>query len=92
MAKSKSGSRAKARKKKRKRKPEDSARSHAKMSSTKETARSEGGGVMQSLRQGFKNAAGAGEREEKSSTFSNVLWTVLLLAAAGVFIYRYYLQ
>ena len=90
MAKSKSGSRAKTRKKKkRKSKP---AASPASMSSTKETARSEGGGVMQSLRQGFKNAAGAGEREEKSSTLSNVLWTVLLLAAAGVFIYRYYVQ
>ena len=56
--------------------------------------RSSGGGVMQSLRSGFKRAAGVGgdedRGEEKSSTLSNVLWTLLLLGAVAALLYKWY--
>lgn len=48
------------------------------------------GGVMQSIRSGFKNAAGVGESKEKPSTVSNIIWTLVLLAAVGFLIYRWY--
>ena len=61
------------------------------MSTTKESARAGGGGVMQSMRAGFKRAAGVDDGpQEKPSTLSNILWTVLLLAALGFLIYRWY--
>ncbi|MBX3275717.1 MAG: hypothetical protein KF729_35985 [Sandaracinaceae bacterium] len=60
------------------------------LSTVKESVRAGGGGVMQGLRNGFKRAAGAGdENEEKPSTLSNVLWTILLLAAIGLLLYRW---
>ena len=49
-----------------------------------------GGGVMQSIRSGFKRAAGVEESKEKPSTLSNILWMLVLLAAIGVFLYRWY--
>ena len=51
---------------------------------------STGGGVMQNIRSGFQRAAGAGEKEEKPSTLSNVIWTVVLLAAVAFLLYRWY--
>ncbi len=62
-------------------------------STVKESLRAGGGGgVMQSLRNGFKRAAGAedGAEESKPSTVSNIIWTVLLLAALGFLLYRWY--
>ncbi len=56
--------------------------------------RGSGGGLMQSMRSGFKRAAGVGDdtggESDKPSTLSNVLWTVLLLAAVGALLYRWY--
>ena len=51
-----------------------------------------GGGGMQSLRSGFKRAAGAtdDDRDRGSSTLSNVLWGVVLLGALGVLLYRWF--
>ena len=51
-----------------------------------------GGGVMQNIRSGFQRAAGVddGSKSEKSSTVSNVLWTIALLAAVGFLLYRWY--
>lgn len=48
------------------------------------------GGVMQSIRSGFKRAAGVEESKEKPSTLSNIIWTLVLLAAVGFLIYRWY--
>ena len=48
------------------------------------------GGVMQSIRSGFRRAAGVEEAKEKPSTVSNVVWTLVLLAAVGFLIYRWY--
>ncbi|MCA9604216.1 MAG: hypothetical protein KC619_01390 [Myxococcales bacterium] len=88
----KSGSPPKRKKRMRKKKPADSEGSAEGMSTTKEAVRSGGGGgVMQSMRAGFKRAAGVEDGpEEKPSTLSNILWTLLLLAALGFLIYRWY--
>ena len=48
------------------------------------------GGVMQSIRSGFQRAAGVDDSKEKPSTLSNILWALVLLAAIGVFLYRWY--
>ena len=54
------------------------------------TATSGGGGVMQSMRSGFKRAAGVGEGPpQKESTLSKIIWGVLILAAAGYVVYKY---
>ena len=47
---------------------------------------------MQGLRSSFKRAAGGGsdDPEDKPSTLSNVLWTLLLLAALAFALYRWY--
>lgn len=76
---------AKSKRKKRQRKP-----------STKEkekkvaVASSGGGGLMQSMRSGFKRAVTGDNSEEsnKPSTVSNVIWTLLFLAALGLLAYR----
>ena len=49
-----------------------------------------GGGVMQSLRSGFRRAAGVESANDGPSTKSNVLWTLLLVAAVAFFLYRMY--
>ncbi|MGE0791492.1 MAG: hypothetical protein AB7S26_37805 [Sandaracinaceae bacterium] len=49
-----------------------------------------GGGVLQSLRSGFKNVAGVGESDKKESALSNILWTVVLIAAIAFAAYRCY--
>lgn len=49
-----------------------------------------GGGVMQGIRSGLRRAAGAGDSNEKPSTLGNVLWTLVLLAAVGFLLYRWY--
>lgn len=91
---SKSGTPADKRKKKkrrRKKKPADEAAVDAGPSTVKKAVRQGGGGVMQGLRNGFKRAAGQGEDTgEKPSTLSNILWTVVLLAALGFLLYRWY--
>jgi len=62
--------------------------------STKKAARAGGGGVMQGMRASIKRVAGAdrGRKDDKPSTLSNVLWTVVLLLAVAFLIYRYYGQ
>ena len=99
MAQPKSKSVKKTRRKKKsgKRKGGDAAKSEptpaAPRRSTpkKAAASSGGGGVMQSIRSGFQRAAGAGEPvDEKPSTASNVIWTVVLLAAVAFLLYRWY--
>jgi hypothetical protein len=55
-----------------------------------------GGGALRGLRSGFQRAtgtAGAGGEasaapKKKSSRLANVLWTLLLVAAVGFFLYR----
>lgn len=46
------------------------------------------GGVLQSLRSGFRRAAGA-EKPEKESTLSKVIWGVIFAAAIGLLIARF---
>ncbi len=88
----KSGTPPQKRKKRVRKKKAEAAEAPSGMSTTKESARSGGGGVLQSMRSGFKRAAGAEDGpEEKPSTLSNVLWTVLLVAALGFLIYRWFL-
>jgi hypothetical protein len=48
------------------------------------------GGLLQSMRSGFRRAAGAEEPKEKPSKLSNLIWTLVFLLAAGVLIYRWY--
>lgn len=48
-----------------------------------------GGGVMQSIRAGFRRAAGVEESKE-SSRLGNILWTLALLVAIAVLLYRWY--
>jgi hypothetical protein len=47
-----------------------------------------GGGLLQSIRSGFRQAAGV--EESKPSRASNIFWTVLLIAAAALLLYRWY--
>lgn len=47
-----------------------------------------GGGLLQSIRSGFRQAAGV--EESKPSRASNIFWTMLLIAAAGLLLYRWY--
>lgn len=47
------------------------------------------GGVMQSIRSGFRRAAGAEDAREPSR-LSNIVWTVVLLAAVAFLLYRWY--
>jgi len=91
MAQPKSGTKKKRRKKKKKATTDDAPASSG-PSTVKTAVRSGGGGgVLTSMREGFKRAAGAGdEPKEKPSRLSNILWTVLLLAAVGFLIYRWY--
>jgi hypothetical protein len=51
---------------------------------------SSGGGVMQSLRSGFRRAAGAESSGDRPSTASNVIWTIVLVAAVAFLLYRWY--
>jgi hypothetical protein len=46
-----------------------------------------GGGFLQGIRSGFRQAAGV--EQSKSSTLGNVIWTVVLLAAAALLVYRW---
>lgn len=48
-----------------------------------------GGGVLQSIRSGFRRAAGVEESKE-SSRLGNILWTLLLIAAVALLLYRWY--
>ena len=48
-----------------------------------------GGGLMQGMRSGFKDIAGAGDDERRPSLFSNVLWGLVLLAALTFAVYRW---
>lgn len=83
-------------KRKKRRPKKKSAAAKAKASSGPSTVKKAvasgggGGGVMQSMRSGFKRAAGVGDEAEKPSTASNLIWTLLLLAAVGFLLYRYY--
>ena len=46
-------------------------------------------GVMGSMTAGLKAAVGAGGDKKKSSVLGNILWLVVLAAAAGFLFYRY---
>ena len=73
---------AKTKRKKRQRKPKAGAKE--KRSTVAPT-----GGVMQSMRSGFKRAVtGDNEQAEKSSTLSNVIWGIILVAALALLAYR----
>jgi hypothetical protein len=52
-----------------------------------ETA-AQSGGVMQSLRSGFRRATGV--EASKPSRGSNIVWTIILLVAVGILLYRWY--
>ncbi|HJL15594.1 MAG TPA: hypothetical protein RMH99_08065 [Sandaracinaceae bacterium LLY-WYZ-13_1] len=80
---------AKKRRKRKKRKRGGETSSSSKAGASKSAT---GGGVMQSMRAGFRRAAGAenAKGDDKPSTLSNVLWTVVLLAAVGFLLYRWY--
>jgi len=49
-----------------------------------------GGGAMQSIRSGFRRAAGVEKSKSGSSTVANVIWTLILLAAIALLLYRWY--
>jgi hypothetical protein len=50
---------------------------------------SSGGGVMQGMVQGFRRAAGAEKTPGKSSPLGNLIWILLLAAAAALLTYRF---
>ncbi|MEQ8457401.1 MAG: hypothetical protein RLO52_11165 [Sandaracinaceae bacterium] len=83
---------AKKRKKRKKKSGSSSSTSGSTGASTGVPKTASGGGVMQSMRNGFKSAVGAGEssKKKKDSTLSNVLWTVVLIGAIGFLLYRTY--
>lgn len=73
---------AKTKRKKRKRKPTASQKE-------KQTSVAPTGGVMQSMRSGFKRAVtGDHEQTQKSSTVSNVIWGIILVGALALLAYR----
>ncbi|HEY8432642.1 MAG TPA: hypothetical protein VIL20_29930 [Sandaracinaceae bacterium] len=45
--------------------------------------------MLQSIRSGFRRAAGVEESKE-SSRLGNILWTLLLIAAVALLLYRWY--
>ena len=51
------------------------------------------GGLMMGLRKGFKGAVGSeGTPKKKSSLVSNIIYGALLLGAAALLIYRFFIQ
>lgn len=49
-----------------------------------------GGGVMQSMVRGMRSAVGVqDDKKKKSSLLGNIIWLVILGAAAGYLVYRY---
>ncbi len=53
------------------------------------SAPAQSGGVMQSIRSGFRRATGV-EQSAKPSRAGNIVWTIILLAAVAVLLYRWY--
>jgi hypothetical protein len=47
-----------------------------------------GGGVLQSMRSGFRQVAGVEQAKGKPSKLSNAIWTILLIAALALLAYR----
>jgi hypothetical protein len=78
------------RKKKRKRgrKPASEVASKSRAQAARESA---GGGLLQGMRQSFKQIAGAEETKKRggSSTLWNVLSFLLLVGAIALFLYRW---
>ncbi|MEC7525471.1 MAG: hypothetical protein VYE22_36645 [Myxococcota bacterium] len=77
--------------KKRKKRKKKSGSDGTSSASTGVPKTASGGGVMQSMRNGFKSAVGAGDSQpkQKESTLSNVLWTIVLIAAVAFLLYRW---
>ncbi len=90
MAKSKTPAKRKKRRAKKKSSASKASASSGPSTVKKSLSSGGGGGVMQSMRSGFKRAAGVGDQPEKPSTASNIVWTILLLAAVALLLYRWY--
>lgn len=75
--------------KKRKRKSKASSSSPAAPPSGVPKTGGGGGGVLQSMRSGFRQVAGVEQAKGPPSKLSNVIWTILLVAAAALLVYRF---
>lgn len=49
-----------------------------------------GGGLLQSMRSGIRQVAGVEVKHSKPSRLSNIIWTIVLIAAVGLLLYRFY--
>ena len=58
-------------------------------SSVSASGTSSGGGVLQSMRSGFKRAAGVEGGDKPPSKWSNVFWGALFIAALVLLYYRW---
>ncbi len=47
-----------------------------------------GGGLLQSMRSGLRQVAGVEQPQGKPSKLSNIIWTIVLVAAAALLAYR----